>query len=80
MVWNEEHQSSIDNLCLMLSDPFFHAYWSQIYEKNTVVFSAPTESIMPVSEEVRRDVLGATKSKGDFGAFIPKLSVCFNAL
>ena len=68
-VWNEEDVFSVEKIRSVLSAPFFHAYWSRIYEKSTLVFSTPTESIMPVSEDVRWDVLGATKSRGDFGAF-----------
>jgi len=70
-LWDDESDlsSAVDHIRFGLSNPFFHAYWSQIYDKNTVVFSAPTESLLPVSDEVQWDILGVTKSKGDFGTF-----------
>lgn len=79
-VWDESELATVKDLRSTLSVPFFHAFWSQIYERNTVVFSQPTYAIMPVSADVRWDILGATRSRGDFGVFGFWKSVAFASM
>ena len=56
-----------DVLRSLLSQPFVHAHWSQIYSRGTQEFSEPTESFVPAGGGVTWDSLGSSRSRGDFG-------------
>lgn len=66
-MWDGDDLATAHDVRKSLDVQFFHAFWTQLYRKSTVVFSSPTESIMPVSPGVEWDLVSASKSKGDFG-------------
>jgi hypothetical protein len=63
--WDNEF--TVDELRSLLSKPFFHAQWSGLYEKNTLEFSVPTDSFLPVGGQVQWDSIASSRAKGDFG-------------
>lgn len=67
-IWNEDDKT-LNDLRQALSDPFFHAHWSKLYESYTFIFSDPTTSMLPVGEGVVWDMIGSSRARGDFGTF-----------